>query len=116
MTGFCVQQTSLAKCSQSPKQKFQLGNLDQKSGTCCSGLRMYKSNDCWDAFVNGHLIQYSCDVSGGNLNQGYRMTGDGRIRKTLGNGMCVTADGPIRALVLRPCSELKDGEGVWEKT
>jgi len=59
-TGLCLtrafQGTVGATCSQqSPMQQFQQGNIDRKSlrvgvDSCCSGLRLFKSNDCLDFF------------------------------------------------------------------
>ncbi|CAK0800227.1 unnamed protein product [Prorocentrum cordatum] len=78
---------ALEGCDESKKkQVVQLGNQDQeeKGGKCCSGIRMFGSNDCLDYVKDGVPHTYSCDVTGRNTNQHYRWRPDGTIEKGLG--------------------------------
>ncbi|CAE8640353.1 unnamed protein product, partial [Polarella glacialis] len=107
----------LAACPSDDKQgrpgELQLGNIDRDTGKCCSGLRIAGTNDCWDAWNDNGPGRYSCDVSGSNANQYFRLRADGRIHK--GIGECVLPDAETKKLIKKPCSDLQDSEGIFEK-
>jgi len=88
-TGLCLKFGKPQKCDKSERTFFQLSNVDLSiaGGKCCSGLRMYKSSDCLDAFQGQGPIGYACDVTGRNTNQHYRLREDGRI--ALVDGACM---------------------------
>lgn len=105
--------TQGANCEDGSKsQRFQLGNVDRKTAKCCSGLRAYGSNDCLDYFDGSGPHWYSCDVTGQNGNQQYRLRKDGRIQH--GESDCILMDkGGLLQQV--PCESLNGEQGVFEK-
>mmetsp|Transcript_163683 Transcript_163683/g.524921 ORF Transcript_163683/g.524921 Transcript_163683/m.524921 type:complete len:754 (-) Transcript_163683:112-2373(-) len=117
-SGMCLDRGNQAqKCvgEKNRQQLFQLGNVDQKTGTCCSGLRAYQSNDCWDFWDQHGVHWYPCDVAGSNGNQQYHILPDGRIVKGM-DGECVYVDrGNKHEVRKKKCEELQDGEGIFEK-
>lgn len=115
-SGLCVSKSGgtvrPVACDEKGKgQRLQRGNVDLKTGKCCSGIRAYGSNDCWDYFDGKGAHWYSCDVSGQNGNQQYRMTEDGHIERS--NRECVFISG--QSLQKKPCEDLQGDEGVWER-
>merc|ERR1712194_79950 len=65
-------------------QMYQKGNVDKKTGTCCSGVRSYGSNDCWD-FMDDHGIHWYSHLS-------LRQEPEGRkdaVRKSQGRPGCL---------------------------
>merc|ERR1712113_201701 len=99
---------------------FQKGNVDKKTGKCCSGVRSYGSNDCWDFMDNNGIHWYSCDVSGNNGNQQYRFTEDGHIEvgssefRKKAKGTCMFMD-PKGHVQKQSCSSLSGDSGIFEQ-
>mmetsp|Transcript_32190 Transcript_32190/g.75581 ORF Transcript_32190/g.75581 Transcript_32190/m.75581 type:complete len:616 (+) Transcript_32190:153-2000(+) len=76
---------------------------------CCSGIREYKSLNCFDSLGDGGPLSYQCDVTGGNGNQQYIFGSDGFIHHS--SGRCLIASGE-RVL---PSTCDNKAELVWEK-
>lgn len=110
-----------ASCAQTDRnQRLQLGNVNRETGKCCSGIRHYGGNDCIDQFQESNgLHWYSCDVSGQNGNQQYHLRDDGRLEKmepgTTRSAGCIYIDAKKKKVAKRPCDELDNGVGIFEK-
>eukprot|EP00927_Polykrikos_kofoidii_P037147 TRINITY_DN31322_c0_g1_i1.p1 TRINITY_DN31322_c0_g1~~TRINITY_DN31322_c0_g1_i1.p1 ORF type:complete len:690 (+),score=118.95 TRINITY_DN31322_c0_g1_i1:92-2071(+) len=93
-------------------QHFQLGNVDLAkparfgADVCCSGLRHYGTNDCLDFFDEKGANFYSCDVSGRNTNQLYRISHDGFIERQ--DGTCLLLDKANAPVQKSSCKTLRD--------
>lgn len=90
--------------------EFQLGNVDKDTGKCCSGIRIHKTNDCFDYWDKDGPHPYACDTMGRNTNQWYKIRKDGRIDKM---GRCMVAQG--HRVILKDCAKLAKNEGVFER-
>jgi len=107
-------QSSSAQASKNPKTWFHWANRDSKKPAggvqCCSGLRQWGSNNCWDyADEEGRVHNYLCDVTGQNGHQQWRM--DHLKRIVQGDGTrCLKEES--NHLVLRACGP---DSGTWEE-
>eukprot|EP00439_Symbiodinium_sp_Y106_P051636 s3466_g6.t2 len=88
-SGWEVKLVDFGNCTQGGKLFLQRGNVDRDTGSCCSGIRLHGTNDCFDYFDQSGPHPYSCDVMGRNMNQQYRLLEDGRLQK--GDGDCVVS-------------------------
>ncbi|CAK8995977.1 unnamed protein product [Durusdinium trenchii] len=117
---FRLQEASSGKCLQASKhlgtcssmQRLVLGNVDRQTDKCCSGFRVHRTNNCFDFFDKNGIHLYACDVMGRNLNQQYYLREDGRLQK--GESDCIATSGGD-LLILKPCTKLAPGEGVFHK-
>ncbi|CAE7943973.1 gly-9, partial [Symbiodinium sp. KB8] len=111
-SGLCLGRRTLGNCTQGGKLFLQRGNVDRDTGSCCSGIRLHGTNDCFDYFDQSGPHPYSCDVMGRNMNQQYRLLEDGRLQK--GDGDCVVSrSGGAGTLELKKCDALSGNEGAF---
>lgn len=94
------------------QQHFHVANIDSATGECCSGIRFFASNQCFDYVDRNGLHGYSCDITGKNLNQLYHFRADGRIQKGMRECLFVLED---KTIGLRPCHALTEDQGVFEQ-
>merc|ERR1712217_764360 len=116
-------QTMVSKCEEDNRnQRLQLGNLDRSTGKCCSGIRAAGSNDCFDNLDARGPHWYSCDVTGQNMNQQFRLRSDGRIevgppesgRRRKNSGSCMVVNEKEK-IEKKACKGLAGDEGVFQK-
>eukprot|EP00440_Ansanella_granifera_P000015 gb/GFBE01000016.1/.p1 GENE.gb/GFBE01000016.1/~~gb/GFBE01000016.1/.p1 ORF type:complete len:704 (+),score=101.73 gb/GFBE01000016.1/:1-2112(+) len=97
----------------------QVGDKHQ----CCSGIRFWSTDLCFDFADSAGVHTYLCDVTGQNANQQYlRREEDERILHQSWHahgGMCLAPsrkdDGQGFPLGLTPCNALKGEQGRWEE-
>jgi len=89
-TGLCLSfsfgKLTAEDCSLASRgQKVQLANQDpdERDGKCCSGIRLFGSNNCLDYVKGGIPMPYSCDITGNNRNQQYRWRANGKVEKAM---------------------------------
>merc|ERR1712129_637677 len=92
---------------------MQLGNVDKETGKCCSGIRKYGANDCLDFQDAQGPHWYSCDVTGSNQNQQYRILESGMIVRA--DGSCLVVDAVKKKVKKAPCDGLRENQGVFEQ-
>merc|ERR1712129_198476 len=118
MGGLCLKQSGnglkAGKCAKEDRtQQLQRGNVDKETGRCCSGIRKYGGNDCLD-YVDQHGPHwYSCEASGNNLNQHYKITKEGWIRHQ--DSKCLVVDAKKQNVKEVNCMELAGGTGEFEE-
>eukprot|EP00971_Amphidinium_carterae_P187897 3729828-Amphidinium_carterae.1 len=78
---------------------------------CCSGIREYKSLNCFDSLGDGGPLSYQCDVTGMNSNQQYLFTHDGLIHHSTGKCLMATKDNQMRPT--KDCVERPELQ--WER-
>lgn len=95
---------------------WHLGNLNLNTGDCCSGLRAWNTDQCFQGGQGGVKgITYICAVSGRDHTQDWVLQDDGMLRRANGNTCMGQGDDP-GSLVMKSCSSFrKTGGGKWTK-
>lgn len=103
---------SLADCDENNDRMFwHLGNQNMKTKKCCSGLRAWNTEQCFQGVRGGKAETGICEISGRNSLQTWSFD-DGKLRQ---KQRCIgTHDG--HSLVEEPCMKWRNSEGgQWTK-
>jgi len=84
---------------------WHLGNVDRRTGACCSGFRAWNTEQCFQG-ASGTGI---CEITGTNMMQQWRLTSDGLLQHT--NGRCVGSVKGSHEVKEGPCISLRSGGG-----
>jgi len=104
----------LASCDESNHRYFwHMGNRKLSDGSCCSGLRAWNTEQCFQGMQGGGQAQTGiCEVSGSNSAQHWRLR-DGQLQDDRGN--CIGATGR-QSLESAPCLAFRSRGGArWTK-
>jgi len=108
----------LASCDENNHRYFwHLGNRRLTDSRCCSGLRAWNTDQCFEGMRGGGEAQTGiCEVSGSNLAQHWRFT-DGQLQDEAGNCMGASSGRLTTALESGPCLGFRSRGGArWMKS
>jgi len=108
--------TRLGSCDENNHRFFwHLANRRMSDGTCCSGLRAWNTDQCFQGMVGGTASTVVCELSGLDQTQHWRWR-DGQLEDGNGNCMGPSAGTWSKALESGPCLSFRNRGGArWTK-
>mmetsp|Transcript_15535 Transcript_15535/g.33722 ORF Transcript_15535/g.33722 Transcript_15535/m.33722 type:complete len:785 (+) Transcript_15535:300-2654(+) len=100
----------LEHCDPSNDRFFwHLGNVNRKTGRCCSGLRAWNTDQCFEEATKTGI----CDITGRHPGQAWTLTGDGQLRR---HDRCLGLAPDGKSLSEAPCAAFRaKGGGRFTK-
>eukprot|EP00435_Cladocopium_sp_Y103_P073772 s15_g45.t1 len=99
----------LAPCDSNNHRFFwHLGNRNRRSKKCCSGLRAWNTDQCFQGGQGGgRAVTSICELSGANTAQGWSLTSDGQLQR---GSSCIGSDGNVQQPGLKeaPCISFRN--------
>jgi len=111
-SGFGKEGVVLEPCDAGNDRFFwHLGNRRQKDGRCCSGLRAWNTDQCFQGGQDGgkKAITGICEVSGSNSIQHFKLHADGSLKR--GDSCMGPGDGP-KSIKEGPCWSFRSKGGA----
>lgn len=101
----------LKECNEDdPRLFWHLGNVDRRTGTCCSGLRAWNSEQCFQGGErNSKGATGICEVSGRNTIQHWSLHEDGQLRR---RERCMGPGEKDHSLSEAPCLSFRSRGGA----
>jgi len=110
------EQVKLSSCNEeNPRFFWHLGNVNRRTGACCSGLRAWNTEQCFQGVEGkGRAATSICEITGRNEQQHWTLTTDGLLKHR--DKCLTTAESDANALKEAPCMSLRSsGRGKWTK-
>merc|ERR1719203_510875 len=100
---------TLRDCNKdNPRFFWHLGNINRRSGRCCSGLRAWNTEQCFQGVEGrGNAGTSICEVTGRNDMQHWALTEDGQLRR---RDRCLGV-GSGNKLIESPCISFRSKGG-----
>lgn len=111
-SGAGKESVALRSCNpENPRNFWHLGNVNRRSGGCCSGLRAWNTEQCFQG-TEGRGSKATtgiCEVNGRNDLQHWSLTEDGQLRK---RDRCLGPGDKEDSLKEAPCISFRSSGGA----